>query len=648
MTAQKTRFCLTLLILFVAVFPCVGQSNFIQTFETELPAAHGQKKADILFALITHYAGTDKAKAKLFSDEFVQLSEQLNDPALKAKATGERANLLRRSAQRDSARMLLNKARQMALQMGDENVRGLVSLRLGQLLDDMSNDSAMNFFRQAYAHYRKARSMHFAALALAYQSVVFRDAGRMDSAGVLLDSASVMVTDFMKNDSSYWALRNAAVIASFGGTHYNLLGKYEEGLRWNLQAIRFFELTGDVQSQAAIHHSTGTTYRKLLKYERAFAEFRTALALFQHGNDRFGLKASYESIALVFDDQKQFDSAEVYFVRALDIAEELGSKSMIGNVLNNMGAMYSARGNHTKASEFYERAFEIRGGHKGASMRDRATAMINLGQSATKSGNYLKAKDYLQQGLKAARSLRSWDYEKSALEGIVENSRALGDFRSALTYQDTLITVRDSLYVEGSRTKVAEMEVRYETQKKEQEILLLREQKKFADLEQMIWKGVLLVALTIAGLILYTFWNRKARIQAELKLTRTEKESIQNELTYKDRELVNLATYITEKNNFLESILETIDASGSRNGEAQRQLEKLSPLIRENINISGSRDEFNAHMTTVYGGFIRKLEERYPELTDYEKRLATLLRVNLSSKQIALPVSNTSRQKVSI
>jgi len=621
------------------------QRNFIQEFEASLPQAGDEEKASILFALITHHAGTDMKKALALSNELLFLGVKNHNPAIEVQGLTEKANILRRNLQRDSARILLSRAKSLAEAEGDEGLLGHVYWRIGQFHENDKFDSARFFFVLAYNNHVRAGDRYSAALDIAYESVALRNLNRMDSSGLLIKQALQMIDEVVQKDSSYWPARSSAVIASFAGTYFNLVSKYELGLKYNLQALRFFEMIGDTRSQAAAHHSTGTTYRRLNRYEPAATQFHQALIKFARLGERAGMEASYVGLGILFDDLNNFDSAEFYFKKALTIALELGSKNMQGTVLNNMGGMYYSAGQYDKAQEFYQRAFDIRGGEANANLRDRAAAMINLGQSAVKSGQLSKAGPYLFKGLQLGREIKAPDYERAALEGLVDYYKAKNDFHIAVRYMDTLLVVRDSIFVTDSKSRVAEMEVQYETEKKEQEISLLKEQNKVAQLQQLLWMGGCVLAAIIAVLSWYTFRNRRARINAEMAVIRKEQESIRNELMYKDRELVNMATYITEKNTFLEDMITTIDQIDTKSEDAQTQLKKLSPLIRENINISGSRDEFNAFMATVYGGFIRKLEERYPELTDYEKRLATLLRVNLSSKQIA-SVLNISPKSV--
>lgn len=647
MTLYKQFFLLTLVLCIWGIVSSEAQPHpVVQLAEQGLRSKDIKEQVQAYGVLITYYGGSDPQKARALSKGLVQLGVRSKKPSIVALGLGEQGNVLRRLGQRDSAFLLLHQAHKMAASTDDDHTQGQIAYRLGMYHDAARPDSARFYYQQAAKMYERAHEEHLVAFALGRESGLLREMGKMDSAKLLLDEAAARVNQVLRSDSSYWPARAAATIASSYGLYNNSVSRFEESLRWNLRSLRFFESVGDLQAQGAVLHTMGTTYRQLLKHERAIDQFRRALPRFDAVHDRGGMEACYESMALVFEDRKMADSAEYYYNKALDKAIELKSTVMQANIYNNMGGFnYTLRKDYAKAASFYEKAFTLRGGAAGANLNHRATAMINLGQVAVKLGNLSRAGDYLSQGLSLARELQSPVYEKSALEGMVMYHTAREDFRSASRYQDSLLTLKDSIYITDSKSKVAEMEVRFETERKEQEILLLKSEARIANIKQYAWMAAFFVAIVVALLVASSFYHRRARIQAELALAQKEKEVIQSEVRYKDRELVNLATYITEKNTFMESILQTLDEIDVKHDGAQRHLEKLAPLIRDHINLSGSRDEFEAYMTTVYGGFIKKLEERYPGLTEYEKRLATLLRVNLSSKQIAT-VLNISPKSV--
>jgi len=69
--------------------------------------------------------------------------------------------------------------------------------------------------------------------------------------------------------------------------------------------------------------------------------------------------------------------------------------------------------------------------------------------------------------------------------------------------------------------------------------------------------------------------------------------------------------------------------------------------LRQKFNLSGEMEEFYAKIDQVHKDFRLKLNTRFPELTEQDKRLAIFLRMNLSTKEIA-PLLGISPKSVEI
>ena len=64
-------------------------------------------------------------------------------------------------------------------------------------------------------------------------------------------------------------------------------------------------------------------------------------------------------------------------------------------------------------------------------------------------------------------------------------------------------------------------------------------------------------------------------------------------------------------------------------------LNTLKVLILDNLNLEKERKSLDIYIKELNNSFFRNLERKYPGLTDNEKKLCSLLRLKLSSKEIA-------------
>jgi phosphate/sulfate permease/DNA-binding CsgD family transcriptional regulator/cell division protein FtsL len=145
----------------------------------------------------------------------------------------------------------------------------------------------------------------------------------------------------------------------------------------------------------------------------------------------------------------------------------------------------------------------------------------------------------------------------------------------------------------------------------------------------------------------YTLKQAKAlENRYKLKIEQLEKSiegKMQNhvdlgkELKFRQSEMVTMAISIIHKNEFLDNLKKEVVKikSGVKDNETRTHLNKLSLMITQDLSIDRDREKFQMHINEQNSSFIHRMDESFPSMTENEKRLASLLRLNLSSKEIA-------------
>jgi phosphate/sulfate permease/DNA-binding CsgD family transcriptional regulator len=187
----------------------------------------------------------------------------------------------------------------------------------------------------------------------------------------------------------------------------------------------------------------------------------------------------------------------------------------------------------------------------------------------------------------------------------------------------------------------------------------------------LVLPGVLVVAgIFIFTLIFVAFRQQKLRLKAENELLlqqnqlysaqkalnefeitaiQREKSMLETKLELKRKEFANAAMNLTDQRTFLEKVLielEKVKKEDSLN-EIRRIMQEVSFLIRQKMTFSVKKEDFYNQVEQVQKDFIAKLETRFPKLTENEKRLTTLTRMNLSTKEIAT-MMNISAKSVEV
>lgn len=137
------------------------------------------------------------------------------------------------------------------------------------------------------------------------------------------------------------------------------------------------------------------------------------------------------------------------------------------------------------------------------------------------------------------------------------------------------------------------------------------------------------------------------QIQKLLQQNNVVNKELESEIKYKKKEMMTLALNIIQMNKFIQNLQNKIVklTSTATNISTQRDLQKLSLIIKEHLYIDKDRETFQLYIEELHQDFFVQLENEYPGLTNNEKRLCALLRLDLASKEIA-SVLNISPKSV--
>jgi phosphate/sulfate permease/DNA-binding CsgD family transcriptional regulator len=140
---------------------------------------------------------------------------------------------------------------------------------------------------------------------------------------------------------------------------------------------------------------------------------------------------------------------------------------------------------------------------------------------------------------------------------------------------------------------------------------------------------------------------QEAILKTELTKVNNENAALEKEIDFKRKEQMSIALNIIQKNQFLEKLRTKVDKIIDKSDTDQTELSKLKKLIVENLSVDKDRQRFNIYINELNRDFYFRLLNRYPNLTDNEQRLCALVRLNLSSKDMA-SILNISTKSVEV
>jgi len=141
--------------------------------------------------------------------------------------------------------------------------------------------------------------------------------------------------------------------------------------------------------------------------------------------------------------------------------------------------------------------------------------------------------------------------------------------------------------------------------------------------------------------------HSRALNDMELKVVLSENQALHNAIEMKRQEVMNVALSIVEQKEFLESVNSLVNQMKKTDDikEKDRLTAELSSALKQRLSYDRDIDSqyFYAQAESLHEDFNAKLSENFPNLTQQEKRLATLLRLGFSSKYIATLMNITPK-----
>ena len=143
--------------------------------------------------------------------------------------------------------------------------------------------------------------------------------------------------------------------------------------------------------------------------------------------------------------------------------------------------------------------------------------------------------------------------------------------------------------------------------------------------------------------------TQQVMLENELKMSREVNKRLEKEIKEREKEQKKIALSIIRKNEILSKLKAEIKKIKSKpeSKMTYSDLNKLNALILDVLNLDKERKSLDRYIKELNENFLKNLEKNYPNLTEKEKKLCSLLRLKLTSKEIA-SILNISPKSVEV
>lgn len=329
----------------------------------------------------------------------------------------------------------------------------------------------------------------------------------------------------------------SAVLSNMGTIYYDR-GNYQQALDYYLRALKFKEALRQDNGIASLRCNIGNIYLHQKQYQQARIHYQQAQEMFLKTGNRMGIGYTFNNLGVIYEETGELDKAIDAYLEAFAIDKELGDKYGMASSHLNLGEIYIKTNRLSLAKEELEKSLQL--SREIANPRSIAKSLSSLAKVSKLNGNNQEAARLAQNALEIARAASSRSTQAIALELLAEVHEKLGNLQLSLNYTRELIMVKDSIEAEKRRLLLTETQSRYETERKEQEIVLLQ---KDASLKasllnrQSLLNKVYIGAIGISILFLLLFYNRYTLTRQKREELRAANATLEDKVQLRTKEL---------------------------------------------------------------------------------------------------------------
>lgn len=353
------------------------------------------------------------------------------------------------------------------------------------------------------------------------------------------------------------------------GVSYLIKSDYEKSLGTHLEALDIRESLKDTTGIIETTMNLGNIYYRLHELEKAVIQYQKSLALAQLINHERAMSLLYNNLGsyyldrwLSWKESEDFNKTKDYLEKSKAIKEKLNDKRSLTNTLLQLGELYYESGEKQRGIRLLTRALEI-----SEEMNDTEGRLSSLGTLSDyhRDNNSLpQAMDYAAQAYELAQQTKS-NYQISIAASKMAHLSALNkDFEKAYEFQRINEASDDSIF-NDSRAKIrAELEIQYESEKKELENHKLIKDQELAELTITRKNELLIIFIIVALLLIGLAWyqlktNQKLRAaHKELKEINSKVQSQNQQIQQQSEELNSANLELKQANNFRDKLFSII------------------------------------------------------------------------------------------
>ena len=416
----------------------------------------------------------------------------------------------------------------------EDTAKVLLLCNIGETYENSEPETAKQYFKQAGALTRKLNYIQGEYKYLVLFGNIYNLQGNLDSA-MFFQQEALKAAEKMKDSLSIG-------ISLFNvGINYRDRSDYEKAIEYCLKGRKIMDQLGNANIEVQMNDALQILYYNRSEYDKAIGFGEKAVAQARALKMREFLGKCLINLSLSYQNTDQLSKAIAVLEEALKIGEEYQDIRMQAAIQQNLAGVALRQHNYSLTKKHAEKSLSLHlqlGDTNGKTTSLRAIAICNL-----QEGKLVLAKEYAREVLALSHIHNYRVEEASAYQLLSAIAYAGKDLANGITYSDSMMTILEGMVAEVISTKSADLEKKYETEKKEARIKQLEAERTVQELrlrQKDIFNYILIggaVTFLLIALLSYRNYRQKQALQQKrINELQTEKQLAATEAVLKGEE----------------------------------------------------------------------------------------------------------------
>ncbi|SHL12967.1 tetratricopeptide repeat protein [Chryseobacterium polytrichastri] len=421
---------------------------------------------------------------------------------------------------------------------------------------------------------------------------------------------------------------------------YKNVGHFDTALDYCVKADNIFIEQKNDKKLAKVYGVFAFIYSQLNDTKRAISYYKKLLMYHEKIHNKEGIIKSLNNLGNAYFAISKLDSSQYYFEQALPVFKHYNDPALKSFIYSNLGKLKFFKGNSVEAENYLLEAKGILDHDSIEDERYRSTNYYTLANFYASTNNAQKALLYAKELGKYTDTKKvnfdNINYLKTLYNAYLLNA----DYKNASFTFKKYDSIRELLNIEQKAVNVEKIKIKhdYEVQKKIEDL----ENSKRNTLIALVVIGLLLITI-ICILLLINYKNKAEKFRLEHKLIEAREKQLDFDNHLKEKLLLQKSMEQSRIEEIFKSILDQIHKLKIAHND--QYMNEVSDIINE-IQLNTKQNNwagFEYHFLNIHESFYKNLDEKHPGLTNYDKKLAAMLKLKLSTKEISDILNVTSK-----